>query len=106
MAPEQGSGSPVTRSADLYSLGVILYEMLAGELPFTADTPVAVLLKHISDTPPPVHQRVPDLPRSLDRVLDRALAKKSEDRYASGAALVRAVEQAWGLEGPPPGGGR
>ncbi|GEM_PF-839879 len=95
MAPEQGSGGQVTAAADLYSLAVILYEMLAGELPFTADTPVAVLLKHISDTPPPLHRRVPDLPPALDQVLQRALAKKPEDRFPSGAALVQAVEQAW-----------
>jgi tRNA A-37 threonylcarbamoyl transferase component Bud32 len=103
MAPEQGSGGTVTCSADLYSLAVILYEMLAGELPFTADTPVAVLLKHISDTPPPIHLRVPDIPPALDKVLDRALAKKPQDRYPSGAALVQAVEQAWGVDsGWPP----
>ncbi len=102
MAPEQGSGGQVTGSADLYSLAVILYEMLAGELPFTADTPVAVLLKHISDVPPPLHLRVPDLPPALDEVLHRALAKKPADRFPNGAALVQAVEQAWGLE---PGGG-
>ena len=99
MSPEQGGGSPVTHSADLYSLAVILYEMLAGELPFTADTPVAVLLKHISDAPPSVRMRVPNLPTELDPVLERALAKKPEDRYPSGAALVRAVERAWGLGG-------
>jgi serine/threonine-protein kinase len=76
---------------------VILYEMLVGELPFTADTPVAVLLQHISAPPPPIHLRAPDLPPALDKVLDRALAKKPEERYPSGAALVEAVQQAWGL---------
>ena len=99
MSPEQGGGGQVTYSADLYSLAVILYEMLAGELPFTADTPVAVLLKHISDAPPSVRMRVPNLPAELDRVLERALSKKPGDRYPSGAALVRAVEAAWGLGG-------
>jgi len=97
MAPEQGGHGPVTFSADLYSLGIILYEMLTGGLPFTADTPVAVLLKHMSDTPPPIRQVVPDLPVALEQALERALAKKPEDRYPTGATLVRAVEEAWGL---------
>ncbi len=106
MAPEQGGGGEITASADLYSLAVILYEMLAGELPFTADTPVAVLLKHISDPAPPVHLRVPDLPPTLDEVLEQALAKTPGDRYPTGTALVQAVERAWGHHPSEPGGDR
>jgi tRNA A-37 threonylcarbamoyl transferase component Bud32 len=106
MAPEQGGDEKITYSADLYSLGVILYEMLSGALPFTADTPVAVLLKHISDAPPSIRMRVPDLPAALDEVLDRALAKNPEDRYPSGADLVQAVNEAWDLGPSQPGGKR
>ncbi len=101
MAPEQGGNGQLTHSADLYSLGIILYEMLTGKLPFTADTPVAVLLKHMSDTPPSIRTYAPDLPAALDQVLNRALAKEPLDRFPSGAALAQAVEEAWGL----PGGG-
>jgi len=104
MAPEQGGNEKVTWSADLYSLSVILYEMLSGALPFTADTPVAVLMKHMSDEPPSIRMRVPDLPAALEQVLDRALAKKPEDRYPTGAALVRAVEVAWDVDQGQPGG--
>ena len=103
MAPEQGGSGTLTHSADLYSLAVILYEMLTGELPFTADTPVAVLMKHMSDTPPSIRTRAPELPETLARVMDRALAKIPEERYPTGAALVQAVEQAWSLDPVPPG---
>ena len=103
MAPEQGGNGQVTHGADLYSLAVILYEMLAGDLPFTADTPVAVLLKHMSDAPPSIRARAPELPEALAQVMDRALAKTPQERYPTGAALVQAVEQAWGLDPAPPG---
>lgn len=103
MAPEQSGNGQLTRGADLYSLAVILYEMLAGDLPFTADTPVAVLLKHMSDAPPSIRARAPELPEALAQVMDRALAKTPEERYPTGAALVQAVEQAWGLDQAPPG---
>ncbi len=104
MAPEQGGSGQVTYRADLYSLGIILYEMLTGELPFTADTPVAVLLRHMSDAPPSIRTLAPDLPVALEQVLERALAKRPEERYPNGAALVRAVEEAWGLEQAQAGG--
>jgi serine/threonine protein kinase len=103
MAPEQSGSEQVTHRADLYSLAVILYEMLTGDLPFTADTPVAVLLKHMSDAPPSIRARVPELPEALAQVMDRALAKDPQERYPTGAALVRAVEQAWSPDPAPPG---
>ncbi len=95
MSPEQSSGGQVGAAADLYSLAVVLYEMLVGELPFTADTPIAVLLKHIHDDPPSVSMHVPEIPPVVDEVLRCALAKKPDQRYASGAELVQAVENVW-----------
>jgi serine/threonine-protein kinase len=77
--------------------------MFSGELPFTADTPVGVLLKHISDVPPPILSIAPDLPPGLEPVLKRALAKKPEQRYPNASALVQAVELALGSSPRLPG---
>jgi hypothetical protein len=96
MSPEQSSGSEITSRADLYSLGIVLYEMLSGELPFTADTPLAVLLKHMNDDPPSILLRTPDMPAAVDNVLKKVLAKEPAKRYPSGAALVQAFTEAWG----------
>jgi serine/threonine protein kinase len=92
MAPEQGMGRPVDRRADIYSLGVVFYELVTAHKPYTADTPMAVVFKHISDPLPDPRQFMPDLPESVARVLFKALAKEPEDRYASMEDFAAAIE--------------
>lgn len=92
MAPEQGLGQGVDARADIYSLGIVLYEMITGRKPYTADTPMAVVLKQISDPLPRPTQYVPDLPDAVEKVLLKALAKQPEDRYLSMDDFARAME--------------
>ena len=92
MAPEQGMGRPVDGRVDIYSLGIVLYELVTGKKPYTADTPMAVVFKHISDPLPDPRQFVPDLPESVARILFKALAKQPEDRYESMGAVNAALE--------------
>ena len=92
MSPEQASGEEVTHACDVYALGVIAYEMLVGQLPFSADTPLAVLLMHMSDSPPPARTIVPDLPQGVDQVLARALAKSPRERFYSAGELAAALK--------------
>src|SRR5437899_2445713 len=83
LSPEQAQGAPVTPASDLYSVGIVLYELLTGSVPFSGDTPVELAMKHLSKVPePPSHLR-PEIPRDLDFVVMRALAKSPEERYAS-----------------------
>ena len=93
MSPEQAQGKPAGNASDVYALGIVLYEMLAGELPFTADTPIAVLLKHMQATPPSIIMKIPDLPTGLDTILMTALAKNPKDRYTTAGQLATAVRQ-------------
>src|ERR1700757_2693829 len=81
LSPEQAKGTAVDQRSDIYSLGIVLYELLTGNVPFTGDTPVEIAMKHISATPEPPSRRRPDVPRDLDLVVMRALAKDPEDRY-------------------------
>jgi serine/threonine-protein kinase len=81
MAPEQWTGEPTAQS-DLYSLGVVLYEMITGHRPYTADTPAGVLLKQATESLPLPKQYVPDLPKDVESVLLKVLAKEPKDRYA------------------------
>ena len=90
-SPEQIEGGSVTGCADLYSLAVVLYEILAGRVPFAADTPMATALAHLHQPPPSVHDLAPGLPPSAGDTLAKGLAKCPEDRYQSGAALTEAV---------------
>lgn len=90
-SPEQARGEKLSYQTDIYSFGVVLYEMLVGELPFTADNPVSVALKHIQETPKPVHALVSDVPESLSFIVGKCLEKKPEDRFASMQAVSRAL---------------
>ncbi|MCC7448617.1 MAG: protein kinase [Anaerolineae bacterium] len=96
MAPEQGLGVPIDPRADIYSLGVMAYEMLTGKVPFSAETPMAVILKHINDPVPSATTVNPDLPFAVDRVIEKAMAKRPEERYQNASELTRALSAAVG----------
>lgn len=102
MSPEQAGGRVSDHRADVYALGVLLYEMVAGIRPFTAETPLGVLMKQVSDAPLPPGQVRAGLPAGLDAILARALAKHPEERYQSAGALARAFSAVMGAEEAPP----
>ena len=90
MSPEQAAGTPLDARTDVYSMGIVLYELLAGRVPFEADSALTVLNMHINQAP----AKIPDLPEGLQAVLDRALEKDPSRRYASPAELASAFESA------------
>ena len=94
LSPEQAQGHAVTATSDIYSIGVMLYEMLAGRLPFEGDSAVAVALKHLSEQPPPISQWRPDVHPALEAVVMAALAKDPAQRWQSAEDLAAALEAA------------
>jgi len=95
LSPEQAKGAPVGPTSDIYSVGVVLYEMLTGSVPFTGDTPLEIAMKHLSATPEPPSEKRPEVPHELASIVLRALAKRPEDRYQTAeemdADLARAA---------------
>ncbi len=86
-SPEQAQGLPVDPRSDLYSLGVVLYEMVTGRPPFSGDTPLAIAYKHVQDQPAPPSTIVPEVPRGLEAIIMKLLQKRPDDRYPSAEAL-------------------
>ena len=91
-APEQAQGEIVTPAADVYALGVVMYEMLTGRTPFDGDTPVAVAMQHIQDPPTPPSQLNPGIPPALEEIILHCLEKVPEMRFRNGSQLARALE--------------
>src|SRR5215216_5480129 len=99
LSPEQARGAPVDQTSDLYSTGIVLFELLTGQVPFTGDSPVEIAMKHLAEIPPAPSELRADVPNDLDLVVVRALAKEPTDRYQSAAAMDADLQRV--LEGLP-----
>lgn len=93
-SPEQATGSVVEATSDLYSTGVVMYEMLTGRVPFVGDTPVAVAMQHIQDAPPPIEDFAPETPPAVIAVVMKALQKNPKDRFQSAREMADALMKA------------
>jgi len=98
VSPEQALGQSVTGQSDLYSLGIVFYEMLTGDVPFSGETPVAVAMKHVREDVPDVQLARPEVSAATASVVDRATAKDLAQRYPDAASMVADLEEALAIE--------
>ena len=94
LSPEQAEGHPVDRRADLYSVGIVLYELLTGQVPFDGEAPISIAIKQINEYPVPPGQLQPGIPPALESVVLRALEKDPAQRFQSADAFIAALETA------------
>jgi serine/threonine-protein kinase len=100
LSPEQAHGQPVTAASDLYSIGVVLFEMLTARAPFEAESPVAIALKHVNQPAPSPREFVQSVPPELEAIVLKALAKDPTQRYPDAEAMMRDLEVAQSRLGP------
>ena len=96
LSPEQAQGQAVSPRSDLYAIGIMLYELLTGTVPFSGDTPVEIAMKHLSQVPEPPSTMRPDIPHDLDLIVMRALAKNPDERYQSAEEMDADLERVAG----------
>jgi beta-lactam-binding protein with PASTA domain len=102
LSPEQAQGRPVDARSDLYSIGIVLYELLTGHVPFDAESPVTVALMQVSEPPVPPHQVNPAIPAHVEAVVLRALEKDPDRRFQSADEFIAALEMRQEILPPPP----
>ena len=94
LSPEQAKGAPVDQTSDIYSVGIVLYELLTGAVPYSGDTPVEIAMKHLSQVPEPPSTLEPEVPHEVDAIVLRSLAKDPADRYQSAEEMDADLERA------------
>ncbi len=101
VSPEQATGKPVDHHTDIYSLGIVLYEMVTGRVPYEGETPMGVMFKHVYESLPLPRNLKPDLPEGVEQVILKAVAKDPAGRYHRAGELAEALRQAGGIESQP-----